>query len=152
LIQGVLDRAHAMIEVHADRIKTRAGDVVLLAVGGGSFLIPDRLQGVSRVVRVEHGNCANAVGAAIAQVSGEVDQVFQGVDRAEAISRARALAEQRAVDAGADAHDLTMVEAEDIPIAYLPGHALRVRVKVVGNIAAAPERPSADRRRRSDRR
>ena len=32
---------------------------------------------------------------------------------------------------------LTQVEAEDIPIAYLPGHALRVRVKVVGNIAAA---------------
>jgi hypothetical protein len=42
------------------------------------------------------------------------------------------------------------MEAEDIPIAYLPGHALRVRVKVVGNIAAMPERPSADRRRRSD--
>ncbi len=150
LIDGVLDRAHATIEVHADRIKTRAGDVVLLAVGGGSFLIPDRLQGVSRVVRVEHGSCANAVGAAIAQVSGEVDQVFQGIDRAEAISRARALAEQRALDAGADTRDLTMVEAEDIPIAYLPGHALRVRVKVVGNIAATPQTTGTDRQRRSD--
>src|SRR5207247_765140 len=143
LIDGGLARAHAMIETHADRIKTRAGDVVLLAVGGGSFLIPDRLKGVSRVVRVEHGTCANAVGAAIAQVSGEVDQVFQGMGRPEAISRARALAEQRAVEAGADPRDLTVVEAEDIPIAYLPGHALRVRVKVVGNVAPGLKEPSA---------
>jgi N-methylhydantoinase A/oxoprolinase/acetone carboxylase beta subunit len=147
LIDAVLERARVMIETHADRIKTRAGDVVLLAVGGGSFLIPDRLQGISRVVRVEHGTCANAVGAAIAQVSGEVDQVFQGMDRIEAIARARTIAEQRAIEAGADPRALTPVEAEDIPIAYLPGHALRVRVKVVGNIA--PEaRPSMDRHMR----
>jgi N-methylhydantoinase A/oxoprolinase/acetone carboxylase beta subunit len=138
LVKSVLDRARQLIEIHADRIKTQDGDVVLLAVGGGAFLIPDRLEGVSRVVRVEHGGCANAVGAAIAQVSGEVDQVYQGLERAEAIARARALAEQRAVDAGADAKGLSLVEVEDIPIAYLPGNALRVRVKVVGNIAPTP--------------
>jgi N-methylhydantoinase A/oxoprolinase/acetone carboxylase beta subunit len=142
LIKGVLERARSMIETNVDRIKTQAGDVVLLAVGGGSFLVPDRLEGVSRVVRVEHGGCANAVGAAIAQVSGEVDQVFQGLGRAEAISRARALAEQRAVDAGAEAESLSLVEAEDIPIAYLPGNALRVRAKVVGNIGAVKRRSS----------
>jgi hypothetical protein len=138
LVKSVLGRARQLIEIHADRIKTQAGDFVLLAVGGGAFLIPDRLEGVSRVVRVEHGGCANAVGAAIAQVSGEVDQVYQGLERAEAIARARLLAEQRAVDAGADAKGLSLVEAEDIPIAYLPGNALRIRVKVVGNIAPAP--------------
>ena len=68
--------------------------------------------------------------------------MFQGLDRAEAISRARALAEQRAVDAGADAESLSLVEAEDIPIAYLPGNALRVRAKVVGNIGAVQRRSS----------
>jgi hypothetical protein len=36
----------------------------------------------------------------------------------------------------ADATTLTLIEAEDIPIAYLPGNALRVRVKVVGDIEA----------------
>ena len=91
---------------------------------------------MKRVVRVEHGDCANAVGAAIAQVSGEVDQVFQDLPRAEAIARARAFADQRAIEAGADATTLTLIEAEDIPIAYLPGNALRVRVKVVGDIEA----------------
>jgi N-methylhydantoinase A/oxoprolinase/acetone carboxylase beta subunit len=137
LIDGVLARAKAMIEEHVDRMKTEAGEVTLIAVGGGSFLVPERLQGVARVVRVEHGSCANAVGAAIAQVSGEVDQVFQGVARAEAISAARDLANRRAIDAGAAADSLTLVEAEDIPIAYLPGNAMRVRVKVIGDVRAA---------------
>src|SRR5262249_5887355 len=115
-------------------IKTKAGDVILLAVGGGAFLVPDRLQGVQRVIRVDHGECANAVGAAIAQVSGEIDQVFQDLSRAEALANARVLASQRAEDAGADPATIELIEAEDIPIAYLPGNALRVRVKVVGDI------------------
>jgi len=137
LIDGVLARATAMIEEHVDRMKTDASDVVLIAVGGGSFLVPDRLQGVARVIRPEHGGCANAIGAAIAQVSGEVDQVFQGISRSDAITLARDLADRRAIEAGAAPSSLTMVEAEDIPIAYLPGNALRVRVKVVGDIKAA---------------
>jgi N-methylhydantoinase A/oxoprolinase/acetone carboxylase beta subunit len=134
LIEGVLARVKAMIEANVDRVKTQAGDVTLLAVGGGSFLVPDKLDGVERVLQVEHGGCANAVGAAIAQVSGEVDQVFQGIPRAEAIARARAMSEQRAIAAGAAPETLTLVEAEDIPIAYLPGNALRIRVKVVGDL------------------
>ncbi len=134
LIKGVLRRAQAMVEEHVDRIKTAAGGVTLLAVGGGAFLIPDRLEGVDRVIRTEHGGCANAVGAAIAQVSGDVDQVFQDLSRTEAVAKARALADERAVEAGADVSTLSLVEAEDIPIAYLPGNALRVRVKVVGDI------------------
>jgi N-methylhydantoinase A/oxoprolinase/acetone carboxylase beta subunit len=134
LIDDVLRRITTMLEENIDRIKTQAGDVDLLAVGGGNFLIPDRLQGTARVIRVEHGGCANAVGAAIAQISGEVDQVFQGLSRVDALAKAQALAEQRAVDAGADASSISLVEAEDIPIAYLPGNALRVKVKVVGDV------------------
>jgi len=78
---------------------------------------------------------ANAVGAAIAQVSGEVDQIFQNLPRDEAIGRARRLAEEQAVIAGAEPATLTLVEVEDLPLAYLPGNSLRVRVRVVGEIA-----------------
>lgn len=133
-VRSVLRRAKEMLEENVDRMKTSAGDITLIAVGGGAFLVPKELQGVDRVVRVPHGGCANAVGAAIAQVSGEVDQVYQGVTRSEAIAAARKLADARAVEAGADSESLALVEAEDTPIAYLPGNAMRVRVKVVGDI------------------
>lgn len=38
--------------------------------------------------------------------------------------------------AGADTSSLAVVEQEDIPLAYLPGNSLRVRVRVVGDVAA----------------
>lgn len=133
----VFGEAQRMVEETVDRMKTEAGDVKLIAVGGGAFLVPDRLEGVSEVVRVRHGDCANAVGAAIAQVSGECDQIFRDMARVDAIARANELAADRAVSAGADRNTLSTIETEDMPLAYLPGNALRVRVRVVGDVAAA---------------
>ena len=134
LVASCLERMHATIEEAVDRMKTEAADVPLIAVGGGCFLVPERLEGVSDVLHVPHQAVANAVGAAIAQVSGEVDQIFQGLSRDQAIAEARRMAEARAVQAGADAATLTVVEVEDLPIAYLPGNSLRTRVRVVGDI------------------
>jgi N-methylhydantoinase A/oxoprolinase/acetone carboxylase beta subunit len=134
----VLSECQRMLEEAVDRVKTEAGDVPLIAVGGGAFLIPDRLDGVSRVVRVEHGDCANAVGAAIAQVSGEVDQIFRDVTRRDAIAAATALAAEHAVAAGADASTLKTIETEDMPLSYLPGNSLRVRVRMVGDVTSSP--------------
>jgi N-methylhydantoinase A/oxoprolinase/acetone carboxylase beta subunit len=106
----------------------------LVAVGGAAFLVPDGMPGIARVVRVAHQGVANALGAAIAQVSGEVDQVFQGLSREEALEQARRVAADRAVRAGADPATVTLVDQEDIPIAYLPGNSLRVRARVVGDV------------------
>ena len=127
-------RMHAIIEEGVDRMKTDAREEPLIAVGGGCFLVPKRLPGISEVVHVRHQAVANAVGAAIAQVSGEIDQIFQNLSRDDAISAARRLAETRAAEAGADAGTLEVVEVEDLPLAYLPGNSLRVRVRVVGDI------------------
>ena len=90
------------------------------------------------MVRVAHGECANAVGAAIAQVSGETDQIYRDLDRNEAIAAAEAQARDRAVAAGADSASLAVVDVDDMPLAYLPGNALRVRVRVAGEMRAKP--------------
>jgi len=136
LCASVLGETRRMIEETVDRMKTEAGEVPLIAVGGGAFLVPERLAGVSRVVHVDHGECANAVGAAIAQVSGECDQIFRDMTRVAAIDQAGKIASDRAVAAGADRKTLKTIETEDMPIAYLPGNALRVRVRIVGDVAA----------------
>src|SRR6185295_12800832 len=67
LVDAALVRIRGMIEEGVDRMKTDAGLVPLIAVGGGSFLVPARLAGVSEVLNVPHQAVANAVGAAIAQ-------------------------------------------------------------------------------------
>lgn len=139
-VAGALARSHAMLAEAVDRMKTEAGDVPLIAVGGGCFLVPKEMEGVSEVVHVPHQGVANAVGAAIAQVSGEVDQVFQGMKREEALERAHQMATERAVLAGAVPASVAIVDQEDIPLSYLPFNSLRVRVRVVGDIAST--RPS----------
>ena len=141
---AVLALAREKLEDAIDRMKTEAGDVPLIAVGGGAFLVPDRLAGVSEVIRVPHGDCANAVGAAIAQISGETDQVYRDLPREAAIATAEAQAIERAVAAGADRATLQTVEIEDMPLAYLPGNALRVRVRVAGDLRAPAVRRVTD--------
>jgi N-methylhydantoinase A/oxoprolinase/acetone carboxylase beta subunit len=136
LVAAALDEVRAKIEDTVDRMKTEAGDLPLIAVGGGAFLVPDRLAGISEVIHVPHGDCANAVGAAIAQVSGETDKVYRDLPRTEAIALAEAQAKERAVAAGAERASLATVDVEDMPLAYLPGNALRVRVRVAGEMAA----------------
>ena len=135
LLDAAIADIHATIEDSVDRMKTEAGDISVIAVGGGAFLVPETMEGVSEVVHVPYGDVANAVGAAIAQVSGEVDQIFQDMTRDEAIAKARHIAEERAISAGADAATIEVVEVEDLPLAYLPGNSLRTRVRVVGDIA-----------------
>ncbi|HEV2186386.1 MAG TPA: hydantoinase/oxoprolinase family protein [Stellaceae bacterium] len=133
---GVLRQAREKLEDAIDRMKTEAGDVTLIAVGGGAFLVPERLAGIAEVIRVPNGDCANAVGAAVAQVSGETDQIFRDMTRAEAIAAAETQAVARARSAGADPATIATIEVEDMPLAYLPGNALRVRVRVAGEMGA----------------
>jgi len=136
LAGAVLGLAQEKLEDAIDRMKTEAGEVPLIAVGGGAFLVPDKLAGVSEVIRVPYGDCANAVGAAIAWISGETDQIYRDMTRQDAIAAAEAQAVERAVASGADRASLQTIEIEDIPVAYLPGNAIRVRVRVAGEIGA----------------
>jgi N-methylhydantoinase A/oxoprolinase/acetone carboxylase beta subunit len=130
-----LRHVHTTLEEGIDRVKTQAGDVPLIAVGGGSFLVPKGLKGVSEVIRVPHHDVANAVGAGIAQVGGEVDQVFQDTARDEAMERATELAVSRAIEAGAQQSSVQVVEVEDLPLSYMPGNTRRIRVRAAGNLA-----------------
>ena len=117
-----------------DRVKTSRGDLTLIAVGGGSILIPDRLPGVSEVIRPDHFDAANAIGAAIASVSGQVDRIFHygpGGRRA-ALDEARAEAADRAIAAGADPDTVQIVELDEVPLAYLTSPAVRIRAKAAG--------------------
>src|SRR5207245_2843994 len=128
LRHGFPREANNVVEVGGVRTLFRMPDLLSVGLGGGSLVTgsgADGLPGVSEVVHVRHQAVANAVGAAIAQVSGEVDQIFQNLTRDAAIAEARRIAEQRAVGGGAAAGTLQVVEVEDLPLAYLPGNSLR---------------------------
>jgi N-methylhydantoinase A/oxoprolinase/acetone carboxylase beta subunit len=120
-----------------DQLKLSAADVPVILVGGGSILVSDSLEGASEVIRPNHGEVANAIGAAMAQVGGQVEKVYSLVEygREEALEAARLEAESKAVAAGADPQTLQVVELEEVPLSYLPSNATKIRIKVVGDLA-----------------
>jgi N-methylhydantoinase A/oxoprolinase/acetone carboxylase beta subunit len=120
-----------------DRVKTARGDLPLIVVGGGSVIVADDTAGVSEVIRPEHHDVANAIGAAIASVSGQVDRIFHLGDRGRkaVVEEAEAYARDQAVAAGADPARVEIVEIEEIPLAYLTNPAVRIRVKAAGPLS-----------------
>jgi len=135
-LTAALAQADAMLADAIDRMKTSREDRPLIAVGGGSILVPDKIPGVSEVIRPEHFGAANAVGAAIASVSGQIDRIFhpEPGGRQAVLDEARDEACERAVAAGADPDTVRIVELEEIPLAYLTSPAVRVRVKAAGTL------------------
>jgi N-methylhydantoinase A/oxoprolinase/acetone carboxylase beta subunit len=125
-----------MTQNAVERSRLSPEPLPVIVVGGGSVLIDPKI-GDLDVVKPNHFACANAVGAAIAQVSGEVDRIYMlgKSTREEALNDAKQKAADAAVAAGARADSVTIVDVEDVPLAYIPGNATRVRVKAVGELA-----------------
>ncbi|KIJ62134.1 hypothetical protein HYDPIDRAFT_189204 [Hydnomerulius pinastri MD-312] len=134
VIDGAQRAIRNMLQNTLDAMKTSTMDVPVYPVGGGSILAPDELAGVSRVHRFPHYDVANAVGAAIAQISGTIDS-FEDISStpvSEVRKAVEAKAIARAVAAGADPNRVTIVESEVIPIAYTSGRC-RFYVKAAGD-------------------
>lgn len=139
--QEIAEKADAqikkMVEVSIDSMKTDVGDAEIVLVGGGAIIIPDDIEGVSKIHRDEYGSVANAIGASISQISGEFEQLYVYVDqpREESIQDATEKATKSALDAGALQSSIEVAEVVEIPLAYAEGNANRVRVKVIGDMA-----------------
>ncbi|HEU0115425.1 MAG TPA: hydantoinase/oxoprolinase family protein [Thermomicrobiales bacterium] len=136
LVAAGLERMQEMVDAGVDRMKTSAAALPVIVVGGGSILVSRPIAGAAEMVTPPHFEAANAVGAAIGQISGEVDRVYalEGMTRAEALDDAKAEARAKAIAAGADPATVEIVDVDDVPLAYLPGNATRVRVKAVGEL------------------
>jgi N-methylhydantoinase A/oxoprolinase/acetone carboxylase beta subunit len=117
-----------------DRVKLSRAAQPLIVVGGGSVLVPAELSGTSEVLRPDHFDVANAIGAAIAMVSGQVDRIFDPgrTGREAMLDEARELAREQAISAGADPRTVEIVELEELPLSYLNNPAVRVRAKAAG--------------------
>jgi len=144
LVNRTLDEIQRSVDVAVDRMKTSAARLPVILVGGGSILIGRPIQGASEVIKPDHFPVANAIGAAIAQIGGEVDRVFslERLTRDQALDQAKQEALSKAVEAGADAATVQVVDVDEVPLTYLPSNAMRVRVKAVGDLVLS-ERPLA---------
>ncbi|WP_217178769.1 hydantoinase/oxoprolinase N-terminal domain-containing protein [Streptomyces sp. AC495_CC817] len=128
----------AILEDSIDRMKPNAAPVPVILVGGGGIIAPDTLDGVAALIRPDHFGAANAVGAALGEVAGQVEKIYrvEGVDRRASRADAAAEAVDRARLAGADPASIEVVAVEELPVAYSDGTAVLIRARAVGRLAA----------------
>ncbi|WRT70958.1 uncharacterized protein IL334_007957 [Kwoniella shivajii] len=119
LLYAAQEKMKSMIETALESMKTSTQDIPAYLVGGGAILVPDTLNGISKVHRFPFFDAANAVGAACAQVSGVID-TFEDTSILP-LSEVRKKVEKRAIEkavaSGADPNRTEVVESEIIPIA-----------------------------------
>lgn len=135
-VRAASEEIHRLLADGIDRMKTSLAPVPLILVGGGAALIHQPLPGVSETIRPPDAGVANAVGAAIGQIGGEIDRIFQCGDtgRDNALAEAREQAIAAAIEAGASPQTVSIVSLEDLPLQYLPGGARRIICRAVGDI------------------
>ncbi|KAI4847535.1 DUF917-domain-containing protein, partial [Aureobasidium sp. EXF-8845] len=125
----------ALLERAIDVIKTSPDTMPVLLVGGGAVIAPSSLAGASELTLPPYHDVANAVGAAISKVGGVVDTIqdVSGQTFEQAEQRAKDIAIQRAIDAGAVKDSIIIAEVESLPVTYV-ANQLRTIVKAVGEL------------------
>lgn len=127
-----------MLNAGIEKMKPSSDPLPVVLVGGGAVLVTDELEAASEMLRPEHSGVANAIGAAIAQIGGEAERMvsYEKTSRQSAVEQVTAEATEIALAAGADATTIRVADVEETSISYMAGNTMRLRVKVVGDIAA----------------
>ncbi|KAK7683209.1 hypothetical protein QCA50_013882 [Cerrena zonata] len=120
-----------------DRMKTSPEDITLLLVGGGSIIAPAELTGVRESIRPPFFSVANAVGAAMAKVAGEVDTIefLQNRSLDSVMEDIKQLAIDKCIRSGANPSTVRIVEIVNLPVQYVTNQATRIIVKAAGELA-----------------
>ena len=135
-IEKLVEILDKMVSDQVARARTSNKDIPVIAVGGGSVMMPSKIDGLE-VISPKHNDLANAVGAAIAQVSGQVSRVVllnDDIDRDSAIKEVTDEATTLAINRHADPKSISVLTVSDMPLSYLPGNNLLINVTVVGDL------------------
>ncbi|KAF8806685.1 putative hydantoinase/oxoprolinase [Phlegmacium glaucopus] len=140
------DNIKHLLERVVDRMKTSPEDCDLLLVGGGSIIAPTSLRGVANIILPKFHEVANAVGAAIASVSGGVDtiEILEGKSLPETLARIKQQAIDNAVKSGADRATTRIADVNILPVQYVTNQATRIIVRAIGELAGETERVNLD--------
>lgn len=141
LREGGRKGINALLETVIEKMKVSTAPVHVLLVGGGSILVTDKIAGVDKCIEPIHQGAANAVGAAIGKISGEVDtvEIMEGKDEKAVIDAACQKAIDQAIAKGAKPDDVKVVEVNKMPLQYMSQVTIRIQVRAVGALAIPDE-------------
>jgi N-methylhydantoinase A/oxoprolinase/acetone carboxylase beta subunit len=134
-LENALATVAERLDEAVERLSLGRVDIPLVVVGGGGFLVPDRLPSAGEILRPDHGGVANAVGAAISLAGGRADHMSPMEEREDAIAQASEAAIAKAIQAGADPLEVSVVEILETHVPYTARPTVNVSVKAAGPLA-----------------
>ncbi|AYO31765.1 hydantoinase/oxoprolinase family protein [Biomaibacter acetigenes] len=137
LVEAAYNIIKNTLEVAVDQMKTVAGDVKAIFVGGGALVVPrENLEGISEVIMPPHFEVCGAIGTTIAEIGAYAEGVadLEVEDRDAAINKVVEKAKDEAEKAGAIRDTVEVLDVEEIPFAYMPGKREKIRIRVKGKI------------------
>ena len=131
MVERATQRIHRMIDEAIDKMRPSEAPVPVILVGGGAILVSRELATASSVIVPDHAGVANAIGAAIAQVGGEVEQLVSfgkhGRDRVLADMTREAQAKR---SPQAPSRRRFVCWTSKRPVSYMDDDAARIRVRL----------------------
>jgi DUF917 family protein len=142
-VTSAQERMKALLERVIDQMKTSPEPLPVLLVGGGSVIAPTTISGVSEVIQPPFHSVANAVGAAISKIGGTIDMIQSTAEQtiAQITEKAKKMAVERAVAAGAKRETVFLAEIDAMPLQYV-ANQVRVIARAVGEFS--PEAFNSD--------
>ncbi|KAF7585300.1 hypothetical protein BBP40_011296 [Aspergillus hancockii] len=140
-IEGARTEITRLLEDIVDQMKVSSAPVHVLLVGGGSLLVTEKLKNVDKCIEPIHQGAANAVGAAITKVCGDIDivEILAGKSERAVVQAACERAIDLAVRKGASRGDVKIVEVNKMPLQYVNNGAIRLQIRAVGPLAVPEE-------------
>ncbi|EHY53387.1 hypothetical protein HRR83_003594 [Exophiala dermatitidis] len=122
-------RMKKMLEACIDRAKSSPEPCTVVLVGGGSILCPQELNAVEKIVVPQHAGVANAIGAAMAKISGSAELIIQGSDIQQGIARVKSQAIENGISRGGNPASVTILNEEVVGVPYAQNQT-RIKVEV----------------------
>lgn len=137
--QNIADDVIQQVEVKIMKLCAQmAGkykNLPIILIGGGARLFANSPL-ASKVHIPDLASIANALGAALAQVSGSIDQVVSLQNREKTLKELEEQAKKAAIQAGARLTELRIAEQQIIPYHYTTNDLARVKITVTGPLTS----------------
>tara|TARA_R110001592_G_scaffold363393_2_gene687358 strand:+ start:12015 stop:13568 length:1554 start_codon:yes stop_codon:yes gene_type:complete len=135
-ISNGLQTIQSILNLGIEKMMPSSDPLPVVLVGGGAILVSEKLASASAMHCPPHSGVANAIGAAIAQIGGEVERLvsYQQLPREDTIRQMSEEARRAAIAAGADEATVRIADIEETTISYMSEGSTRVRIKAVGDI------------------
>ncbi len=136
VIDNGIARIQEMLNLGIEKMMPNSDPLPVILVGGGALLVSENLDAASEILRPKYSGVANAIGAAMSQIGGEVERMVSYLDtpRSEAIKMISDEAKALAVAAGALEESVRIADVDETTISYMAEGSTKLRIKAVGDI------------------